>query len=143
MSEHDVIGWLVASIIGFAAGYTTCLLLRKAVEVETEAIPDPAKDKRSGAIRTLLGVFLTIMAILTFVQSYAVDQCTGASLARVQVQAYDETQAQIELIQAAQRELSTADRVQIRDGYVTAAEALQQARRDSPFNCSGPFPFPK
>lgn len=141
MTSQDVLGWLLASVAGFAAGYVTCSMARRMVSVDAKTPEDPAKERRAGRFRAIFGAFLVVLAIVTFVQSYAVDKCTGASLAAVQKQAYDETQAQIDLIIAAQQDLPIEARIRIRDDYVAAAEALQRARRDSPFRCGGLFPF--
>jgi hypothetical protein len=141
VSQQDIIGWLVSSLIGFIAGYATGRAARRVAEVETAAVESKWAARRAGIFRTVFGIFLVLLAVATFLQSYAVDQCTAASLSATQRQAYDETEAQIELIKAARVDLPASDRFRIRDEYLAAAEKLQETRRTNPLRCGGPFPF--
>jgi hypothetical protein len=143
VTTHDVIGWLVSSIIGFATGYLVAFATRRVAEVETEASSSRWAAKRAGILRAVFGGFLFVMALATFLQSYAVDQCTNNALATISDAEGQKNRAQIELLETNLRATSREDAIAATQRYLEAAKALEQARVDTPIRCNGPFPFPK
>lgn len=132
MNWSAVLDWAVPSVVGFVFGYLTCLLIGRAVQDEDS--PVPKRQRRGQLARTLFGVMLVVLAILTFVDSQQANACFRDAIAARDDISTQQIEDQIALLTADPGDTPEQRRA-ILDRYVGTLREQLAVRDANPLRC--------